>query len=106
MIPSRVFEGAPAAGGSVDALVVMVSKQLAAGALSEGVEAEAAFSSEGGGEGRESLVNKEGSLGSGDGDDDGGGSLASTRFIRGEPSGLLGKGKTSVERCELRRDGG
>ena len=39
VIPSRVFESAPTAGRRVGAFVVVVSKQVAVGALGEEVEA-------------------------------------------------------------------
>ena len=106
VLPCRVSDSAPAAGGWVAALGAVVSKQVAVGALSEGVEAQAAFSSVGGREGRKPLANEVGLLGAGDRDDDCESGLVSSGVIRDEPPGLLCEGKVSVEGGELCRDGG
>ena len=66
VIPSGVSDSAPAAGCRIGALGTVVSKLLAVRALGRGVEAQAAFSSIGGGEGSHPLANKERSLGTGD----------------------------------------
>ena len=53
VVPSRVWFGAAAVNGRVDAFEGVVAKALAVGALSSGAEAQAAFKAEGGGKGGE-----------------------------------------------------
>ena len=102
VFPSRVWFSAPAAGSRVDAFQGVVAKLLAVVALGSLVEAEATFQTVGGGKGRQAgLLSKVLCFWAGDGDDNGGGSLACSLGIRGEPSGLLCKREPSVESAEL-----
>jgi hypothetical protein len=80
----------------------MVAIMLAAGALGEVVEAEAAFQPEGGGEGRQaSSLGDFLCLRTGDRDDDGRGWFPFATFVGGEPSGLLWKDEARVESGEF-----
>jgi hypothetical protein len=90
VIGRKVFACAPSADRVIGAAEGVVAIMLAAGALSEVVEAEAAFQSIGGGEGRQarSLSNVL-CLGAGDGNDDGRGRFALPAFVGGEPAGFL-----------------
>jgi hypothetical protein len=85
-----VFACAPSADRVGGAAEGIVAKVLATGALCEVVEAEAAFQSVGGGEGRQagSLCDVL-CLGAGNGDDDGRGGFAFSTFVGGEPAGFL-----------------
>ena len=76
----------------------VLAKVLAAGALGEVIEAEAAFQSKGGREGRQarSLCNVL-CLGSGNRDDDGGSRFPFSSVVGGEPSGFLCEDETRVE---------
>jgi hypothetical protein len=66
VIPRGVSDSAPAAGSWIVALGAVVSKCVAVGALSEGVEAQTALGPVGRGEGSKPLANEEGRLGAGD----------------------------------------
>ena len=87
-----MFAGAPSTDGVIGAAKGVVAIVLATGALGEVVEAEAAFQTEGSGEGRQarSLCNVL-SLGTGDGYDDRRGRFPFASFVRGEPAGFLRK---------------
>ncbi len=85
-----MFAGTPSTGGVIGAAEGMVAEVLTTGALGKVVEAEAAFQTIGGGEGRQarSLCNVL-CLGAGDGDDDGRGRFPFATFVGGEPAGFL-----------------
>jgi hypothetical protein len=93
-----MFACAPATDRVIGAAEGVVAIVLAAGALGEVVEAEAAFQTVGGGEGRQARsLGDVLCLGAGDGDDDGRGRFPFATFIGGEPAGFLGKDETRVE---------
>jgi hypothetical protein len=70
---------------------------LAAGALGEVIEAEAAFQSVGGGEGRQARsLGDVLCFGAGDGDDDGRSRFAFATFVGSEPPGFLRKDEARV----------
>ena len=72
MVPSVVWLCTPAAGCATGALESVVAKLLAVEALGVLVETQAAFGTEGGGEGREACeLSNVLSLGAGSGDDNG-----------------------------------
>ena len=86
-----MFACAPSTDRVVGASEGMVAIVLAAGALGEVVETEAAFQTEGGGEGRQvGSLSDVLCLGAGNGDDDGRGRFPFATFIGGEPAGFLG----------------
>jgi hypothetical protein len=90
MVGGDVFVGAPSTDRVIGAAEGMVAIVLAAGALGKMIEAEAAFQSEGGREGRQARsLSDVLCLEAGDGDDDRGGRLPFASFIRGEPAGFL-----------------
>ena len=85
-----MFAGAPSTDGIVGASEGVVAIVLAAGALGKVVETEAAFQTEGGGEGRQARsLSDILCLRTGDGDDDGRGRFPFATFVGGEPAGFL-----------------
>ena len=85
-----MFVRAPSANRVIGASKGVVAIVLASGALGEVIEAEAAFQSEGGREGRQARsLSDVLCLGTGDRDDDGGGRFSFVTFVRGEPTGFL-----------------
>jgi hypothetical protein len=93
-----VFTGAPSTDRVIGASKSVVAIVLASGALGEVVETEAAFQTEGGGEGRQARsLSDVLCLGTGDGDDDGGSRFSFATFVGGEPAGFLGKDETRVK---------
>jgi hypothetical protein len=85
-----MFVRAPSANWVIGATKGVVAIVLAAGALGEVIEAEAAFQSEGGGKGRQARsLSDILCLRAGDGDDDGGGRFPYATFVGGEPAGFL-----------------
>jgi hypothetical protein len=92
VVGGKVFVRAPSADGVVGASKGVVAIMLAAGALGEVIEPEAAFQSIGGGEGRQAgSLSDVLCLWAGDGDDDGGGRFSFTAFVGGKPAGFLGE---------------
>ena len=86
-----MFACAPSTDRVIGAAEGMVAIVLAAGALGKGIETEATFQAEGGGEGRQARsLSDVLCLGAGDGDDDGRGRFPFATFIGGEPAGFLG----------------
>jgi hypothetical protein len=97
-----MFACAPATDRVIGAAEGVVAIVLAAGALGEVVEAEAAFQTVGGGEGRQARsLSDVLCLGAGDGDDDGRGRFPFATFVGGEPAGFLRQNETRVEGCEF-----
>jgi len=93
-----VFASAPSTNRVVGASESVVAIVLASGALGKVVETEAAFQTEGGGEGRQARsLSDVLCLGAGDGDDDGGSRFSFATFVGGEPAGFVGKDETRVE---------
>jgi len=85
-----VFASAPSTDGVIGVAEGVVAEVLTAGTLSEVIEAEAAFQSVGGGEGRQarSLRNVLCPR-AGDGNDDGRGRFPFAAIVGGEPAGFL-----------------
>src|ERR1700709_2410349 len=100
-----MFPCAPSTCRVIGASEGVVAKVLAAGALGEMIEAEAAFQSKGGRKGRQarSVCNVL-CLGSGNGDDDGGSRFPFVTFVGGEPSGFLCEDETRVHRGKYSYD--
>ena len=93
-----MFASAPSTNGVVGASESVVAIVLAACTLGEVIETEAAFQTEGGGEGRQARsLSDVLCLGAGDGDDDGGSRFSFATFIGGEPAGFLGEDEPCVE---------
>jgi hypothetical protein len=98
VVGGKVFVCTPSANRVVGASEGVVAIVLASGALGKVIEPEAAFQSEGGGEGRQAgSLSDVLCLGAGDGDDDGGGGFSFATFIGGEPAGFLREDKARVE---------
>jgi hypothetical protein len=90
VVGGEVFVRAPSANGVIGTSEGVVAIVLATGALGEVVEAEAAFQSEGSGEGGQARsLSDVLCLRAGDGDNDGRGRLPFATFVRGEPAGFL-----------------
>ena len=93
-----MFSCEPSTCRVIGAAEGVVAKVLAAGALGEVIETEAAFQSKGGRKGIQarSLCNVL-CLGSGDGDDAGGSRFPFASVVGGQPSGFLCEDETRVE---------
>jgi hypothetical protein len=90
MVGGEMFVRTPSANGVIGASEGVVAIVLATGALGKVIEAEAAFQSEGGREGRQARsLSDVLCLGAGDRDDDRRGRLPFASFVRGEPAGFL-----------------
>jgi hypothetical protein len=93
-----MFACAPATDGVIGAAEGVVAEVLAAGALGEVIETEAAFQTVGGRKGRQARsLGDVLCLGAGDGDDDGRGRFPFATFVGGEPAGFLRKNESRVE---------
>ena len=107
VIPSRVWFGAPPAGGEFGALECVVAKLVTVEALGRRVETEASLKSVVGGEGREAwLLSKLLCLGASNGEDNSGGKFPPSHFLSSEPPWLLGKNKAGVVGGEFFADVG
>jgi hypothetical protein len=90
VVGGEVFVRTPLPDGIIGTVEGMVAKALAAGPLGQVVEAEVAFQSEGGGEGRQAgFLGDVLSLGAGDRDDNRGCRFSFTTFIKSEPAAFL-----------------
>ena len=102
VFPSRVQEGAPSAGSSRRALIVVVVKAMTVGRLGQSVETESPFGPKFSCKGPQSLADKLGCFGASYRNSNRRSSLPDPGCLSGEPPGLRRECKTRVEGGEFR----